>query len=299
MPSFERGVYEPPSDDIHVFDEDEDMDEEGSRLPLLIVIALLVLAAFAGVVWLAYSQGVQRGRSDAPRLIVAAAGPTKEAAPNSAASGDHGSLKIYQQQAPADEDTDSVPPPPTEVVKSATPPSATATASPMTAAPSPVVTKPVEKPVVAAAKPVVVAKSPAPAALKPAVPTEKPDKKPTVTASVPAETPKAVATAAPTPLSPTRAPVAETPKPAAAPSSGAYALQIGAYKSQAEADAAWKSYAAKHPIAGGYSEDVRKADLSDKGTWYRLRIGSFGDKAAATAFCDKLKADGGNCFLAK
>ena len=66
MPSFERGVYEPKSDDIRVFDEDEqDLDEEGSRLPLLIVIALLVLAAFGGVVWLAYNQGVQRGRSDA------------------------------------------------------------------------------------------------------------------------------------------------------------------------------------------------------------------------------------------
>ena len=48
MPSFERGVYEPKSDDVRVIDEDEqEIDEEGSRLPLLIVIALLVLAAGA------------------------------------------------------------------------------------------------------------------------------------------------------------------------------------------------------------------------------------------------------------
>jgi cytoskeletal protein RodZ len=295
MPSFERGVYEPPSDDIHVFDEGEDMDEEGSRLPLLIVIALLVLAAFAGVVWLAYSQGVQRGRSDAPRLIVAASGPVKEAAPDNTAPGDRGNLKIYQQQAPADEDADSVPPPPT--AKPATPPAVTP--SPIAAAPLSAATKPVEKPIVAAAKPAVTVASPQPAALKPVVSAEKPEKKPAVSASVPAEVPKAVAAAAPTPLSPAPAPVAETPTPVVASSSGAYALQIGAYKSQAEADAAWKSYAAKHPIAGGYSEDVRKADLGDKGVWYRLRIGSFGDKAAASAFCDKLKADGGNCFLAK
>src|SRR5512146_1715288 len=102
MPSFERGVYEPKSDDIRVFDEDEqDLDEEGSRLPLLIVIALLVLAAFGGVVWLAYNQGVQRGRSDAPRMIVAAPGPVKEAAADT--NDTTHALKIYQQPAPSDD----------------------------------------------------------------------------------------------------------------------------------------------------------------------------------------------------
>ena len=62
MPSIGRGTYEPP-DDVHIFDgAEEDDDAEGSRLPLLIVIALFVLAAFGGVVWLAYTQGVARGR---------------------------------------------------------------------------------------------------------------------------------------------------------------------------------------------------------------------------------------------
>src|ERR1700744_3159817 len=117
MPSFERGVYEPQSDDVHVFDEDEGVDEEGSRLPLLIVIALLVLAAFAGVVWLAYSQGVQRGRTDAPRMIVAAPGPEKEAAADT--SGSAHSLKIYQQPAPADDTDDESTPPPTQAANPA------------------------------------------------------------------------------------------------------------------------------------------------------------------------------------
>src|SRR5665213_3044651 len=239
MPSFERGVYEPPSDDIHVFDENEDMDEEGSRLPLLIVIALLVLAAFAGVVWLAYSQGVQRGRSDAPRLIVAASGPTKEAAPDSNAPGTHSALKIYQQQAPADEDADSVPPPPTKTIKPATPPDVTAKQqfSPMAATPKPVTTAPAEKIVTAAAKPAATVVSPPPAALKPTVSAEKPDRKSVASSSVSIEAPSPVATAAPTPLS--AAPPVAAPKPAAASPSGAYVLQIGAYKSQADAEAAW------------------------------------------------------------
>ena len=64
MPQFERRLYEP--DELRVYDGgDDDMEDEGSRLPLLIVIALFVLAAFGGVVWMAYTQGVQRGRGDA------------------------------------------------------------------------------------------------------------------------------------------------------------------------------------------------------------------------------------------
>jgi len=280
MPSYERGVYEPPSDDIHVFDEDEDSNQEGSRLPLLIVIALLVLAAFAGVVWLAYSQGVQRGRSDAPRMIVAASGPDKEAAPDSNATDSGASLKIYQQQAPVDEETDTTPQPPTETVKTAPAPAVTAQVSPMDAAPKPTPAAPAAKPTVVPATNQAVATAPP----KPLV-AEKPKTKPVENAAATA----APVTAAPLPAS--------TPKPASA--TGSYVLQIGAYKSQADADASWKSFETKHPIVGGYSEDVQKADLGDKGTWYRLRIGSFSDKAAASAFCDKLKADGGNCFLAK
>src|ERR1700760_4687000 len=116
MPSGARGTYEPP-DDVHIFDgSEEDDDVEGSRLPLLIVIALMVLAAFAGVVWLAYSQGVQRGRADAPRMIVAAPGPVKEAATDTPDTSHN--LKIYQQPAPADDAADdSVPPPSTVTPK--------------------------------------------------------------------------------------------------------------------------------------------------------------------------------------
>jgi cell division protein FtsN len=288
MPSFERGVYEPKSDDVRVFDEDEqDIDEEGSRLPLLIVIALLVLAAFGGVVWLAYSQGVQRGRADAPRMIVAATGPTKEAAaePSDATR----SLKIYQQPAPADDETDNAPPPPSEAAKPAATPMAVKpkVAAPVVAKPGTSASKPETKPAATAMKPAQTEPKPVVTKSVETKPAEtKPVTKPVETAALP---PPAGATAAP----------AETKPVEAASAGGAYVLQIGAYKSQEDADTAWKSFKSKHPIAGGYSEDVRKADLGDKGTWYRLRIGSFGDKAAASSFCDKLKADGGSCLIAK
>ena len=77
-------------------------------------------------------------------------------------------------------------------------------------------------------------------------------------------------------------------------------LQIGAYKSQAEADSAWTTYKAKHAaLLSGASNNVQQADLGDKGTWYRLRVVGFPSKDVASAMCDRLKADGGNCFLGK
>ncbi len=77
-------------------------------------------------------------------------------------------------------------------------------------------------------------------------------------------------------------------------------LQIGAYKSQADADTAWKAYKSKHAsLLSGYSPDVQQADLGDKGTWYRLRLVGFPSKDVASAMCDRLKADGGGCFLGK
>jgi cell division protein FtsN len=49
----------------------------------------------------------------------------------------------------------------------------------------------------------------------------------------------------------------------------------------------------------GYGPDVKGFDLGAKGTWYRLRLGPFPDKATAKAICDKLKAEGAPaCILA-
>src|SRR5215475_9438781 len=94
----ERSTYEPPKDDV--FDGAEDDEEEGSRLPLLIVIALLVLAAFGGVVWLAYSQGVARGHADTTTV----AATSSQLSPGQPAPE---AVKPYEQPAPSDEDADN------------------------------------------------------------------------------------------------------------------------------------------------------------------------------------------------
>jgi len=308
MAKIEPGVYEPRGDDIRVFDgTEDDMDEEGSRLPLLIVIALLVLAAFAGVVYLAYTEGVQKGRLDQPRVITAQPGPAKVAPTDAGGTvTPYKGLKIYEQPAPTDEeaaDEDSAPPPPTEVSPAKN--AAAATATPTPAPTASAQTKPVPNPTLAA---------------NAAAATPKPTTAPKPTATTTAVKPPAtsntqVATAAPRTLVPETKPVAAkptpveakaqpavvapTPTPAAASTSagGSYVLQIGAYKSEAEANAAFAALKGKNgALMSGFSPNIKQVDLGGKGIWYRLRVGSFADKDAAAALCQRL---GGGCFPAK
>ena len=294
MANYERGSTD--HDDVPVFDGGEDDDgTDGSHLPVVIVISILVLAAFGGVVWLAYNQGVARGRSDVPARVAM----QETASGEGQTSGSQ--LKVYQQPATADEDFSQT---------ASARPSQTMQAQP-TAAKSE--TRPVQpadsKP--AATHVATAARTEAPPALAPAKPKPVPEVSSVATAppaqlslsnSKPTTTKPAAAKPVEKPAAVAAKPVAvTTAKPATtAPAGGAYALQIGAYKSQDEAMAAWRAYQTKHTaLLFGLKPDVQTADLGAKGTWYRLRVGSFADKTEAARLCDRLKAEDGACFLAR
>lgn len=308
MAKIEPGVYE-PRDDIRVFDgAEDDVDEEGSRLPLLIVIALLVLAAFGGVVYLAYTEGVQKGRSDAPRVITAQAGPARVAPTDAGGTvTPYKGLKIYEQPAPTDEDNadeDSAPPPPTDVSP------AKSALTPPPAATQPLLAQPKPAPATTAALTQTPTAKPAPTVVKPAVvkpPVVSPATSTTQVATAapksltPAVAPKPTPVVAkPAPVEVKPAPVVPKPVPAAATpaaTGAAYVLQIGSYKSEAEANAAFAALKGKNAtLLSGYSSNIKQVDLGPKGTWYRLRVGSFGDKDSAAALCQRM---GGGCFAAK
>jgi len=296
--NYERGVYEPRDegrDGVRVFDGSEEEDDvEGSRLPLLIVLALLVLAMFAGVVWLAYTQGVARGRGETP-VLTAANGPERVAPPQSGGNTvPYQGFKIYEQPAPSDDNADAMPAPAPASPPAAVPPPAALKPAPAEPSPKQMAAEP-QKP--AAAKPAPAAKpttAPAPPKSVAALIQQANSEPPKLAAKPPAKP-----AAPPAPAAATGAPRAlggQVAAPAAA-ASGAYVLQIGSYKSQADAEAAWKSYKTRHAgLLSGYSDNIQQADLGEKGTWYRLRIGGFSDKEVATALCDRLKADGGACI---
>jgi cell division protein FtsN len=274
MTNLQRGAYEPRIDKIPAFDvaDEKETVDDGSRLPLLIVIALVVLAAFAGVVWLAYTQGVERGRADAPRVVIARGRPSKAEEFQTPLSG----LNIYQaspnaqgsrSRAHARNPASEVP-----ALRS----SANSTAdSPDEAPTAPPVSPPTSSSRAAPAMPIQAPPAPriatrAPAQLAP---------------------PRDVAT-----LSPQN--TAEPASPQASPLQG-IVLQIGSYKSEAEASESWRAFKARHAIVAGYRSDVNEADLGPKGVWYRLRIGPFADRQSAVDVCEKLRAEGANCLVGR
>ena len=70
MSNFQRGIYRPLADMVPIYHLADKDPEERSRAPLLVIIVLVVLSAFAGVVWLAYNR-VERGHQDVSLVITA------------------------------------------------------------------------------------------------------------------------------------------------------------------------------------------------------------------------------------
>jgi cell division septation protein DedD len=94
------------------------------------------------------------------------------------------------------------------------------------------------------------------------------------------------------------APVATAP--AAAPAAGGYAVQVTSQRSEAEAQTEFKTLQAKFPGQLGNRQPlIHRADLGDKGTFYRALVGPFASSEAAAAMCSNLKAAGGSCIVQK
>jgi hypothetical protein len=118
---------------------------------------------------------------------------------------------------------------------------------------------------------------------------------PTMSKNAPAAAPKATAPAAAPPAPKAVAkPVAPAPAPAAAPSSGGGSgtIQLGAFSSQAKANAAWKNLAGRFSFLSGLTQSVVPVQSGDK-TLYRLRA-SGGD---ARDICGRLRTAGESCSV--
>lgn len=306
-----------PTIDLQGFDlrMDTDAVHEPSRLPLIVMIALVVLAAFAGVVWLAYTQGVERGRESVSRELTS----QQFWKPREPAQTAYTGLKIYEPPSAVDQNSrenvtaasrpkvanavpalrptasaapDALPIPgiatADQVRRPAAPPQGNRAAPDTTAAAGE------SAPRLATHAPTELTK-PAAVAAMPTHPLTEPDSLAAAPAAAPSPPPAKKVTGAP------RAPVtvsAPATTNAHAPVSGIL-LQIGSYKSDAEARASWQAFRSEHNAAGGYQPDVKQVDLGAKGTWYRLRMGPFPDKSSALEACRKLKADGASCLLAQ
>lgn len=71
----DKGVYSPPSDEYERFDVAG--EDDSRRGPLLLVVAVAVLFAFAAVIYTAYHQGVRSGGREQAPLIAGGSEPVK------------------------------------------------------------------------------------------------------------------------------------------------------------------------------------------------------------------------------
>jgi len=113
-------------------------------------------------------------------------------------------------------------------------------------------------------------------------------------AAAPADT-RAARVAAATPTNPDQA----APAPAAAASAGGgYLVQVSSQRNEADAQASFRALQGKFPAVLGSREPViKRADLGEKGVYYRAMVGPFGSSDEATQFCGSLKTAGGQCVI--
>ena len=86
--------------------------------------------------------------------------------------------------------------------------------------------------------------------------------------------------------------------PSAGAASGNYLVQISSQRSEADAEASFKALQGKFPsVLGSRAPVIKRADLGEKGTYYRAMVGPFGSSDEASQFCGSLKSAGGQCVV--
>lgn len=241
--------------------EIEETEYQPSRFVPGVVLAL-ALAGFVSLAWYAYTSGTRPMSEDELMLVQADNSPVKEQ------PADPGGMKFPNQDksifeaisgSAAKHKAEQLAPPPEEPMARDTAEAPKEEAEPETPplveAVTPVAPEPVES-VEVAEVPVKTAE-PEPVDLKPA-------------ASAPAK-PK------PTPKE------KEAAKPAPVKAEGSATVQLGAYKSEAEAKAAWSAATKKYKPLAARSPSIVKADLGAKGIFYRLRVSGVDAKAVCAA----------------
>ena len=97
-------------------------------------------------------------------------------------------------------------------------------------------------------------------------------------------------------------PSASNPLPVsvAAPASGDFVVQLTSQKSERDAQASFRALQAKYPsVLAGRQPMIRRADLGDRGTYFRAQVGPFQSADQANDLCGNLKAAGGQCIVQK
>jgi hypothetical protein len=312
-------------DDPYAYQDGEEPEEPVRRRGGMFTAVMVLLLAVVGTgAAFAYRTYVVVPRSGEPPIIKADNTPTK-IVPASVdagakvvdrmAAGDGTEKIVPREEAPVDINAKAAPrvvlapmnpnqPPPVNVVPVAPPPPAVAPSGTLANSEprkirtltvrgdqTDVAATPATAPPPAAAKP-----APAPRA---AAPKNAPSSA-NASANAPLSLSPQAAQAAPAPEPRTRV-AANNPAevaPASPAAGGGYVVQVSSQRNEADAQASYKALQGKFPaVLGSRAPLIKRADLGDKGIYYRAMVGPFGSPEEASQFCGSLKTAGGQCVV--
>jgi SPOR domain len=328
------GAEEPQYDQAYAEDDpygyqdgygDDDAEEPvrkrgGGLMTVAIVLALAVVGTGGAF---AYRTYVGAPRSGEPPIIRADAGPTKivpspangtSKLPDRMVAGDGTEKIVPREEAPMDVNAKSGPrvvfpslnqnanpPSPASVASTTLPPASAGNGTLSSNEPRKIRTLAVkgDQPDAAATP---VGSTPPPA--KPAPATRSVANANASTANAPiALTPQggSAPAAGPAETRATRVAATNPTSDQAAPAvsaSGGYLVQVSSQRNEADAQASFRALQGKFPAVLGSREPViKRADLGEKGVYYRAMVGPFGSSDEATQFCGSLKSAGGQCVI--
>jgi hypothetical protein len=104
--------------------------------------------------------------------------------------------------------------------------------------------------------------------------------------------------AAPAPAAPARVANNAPQQTAPVAASGSYMVQIASQRSESEASSSFRALQGKYPsVLGSRTALIKRADLGEKGTYYRAMVGPFASSEEAAQMCGSLKSAGGQCVV--
>lgn len=281
MMKSEAASFDEEFDELEEMDAEDGEEERGLSGLVVLLMGVVMLGALASVVWIAYKQGIRNGleQNDAPYV---AADPEPLKIENTVADAANGSdLEVYDSlSGQGSEPVEVIAQGPEEpVARTSEDPIGTiaAVTTDEPAADDAVADRITE---LARADEALNAATTPPAAA--AKPEPKPATQPTAASAPPA---------------------GEATKPTVSYRSGGalvgtHVLQVGAFRSEAEAEGQWTKLQGKlGTYLEGKSDDIERADLGDKGVYYRLRIGPFASSDEAKTYCAGLKERGTDCLI--
>ena len=75
-------------------------------------------------------------------------------------------------------------------------------------------------------------------------------------------------------------------------------VQVSAQQTEQEAQSSYRVMQTKYPtVLGNRQPVIQRADLGDKGVFFRAQVGPFGNRDLANQFCESLKTAGGKCLV--